>query len=63
MWYPSSAGGLRAQAQAPMLEWTLVTFSGLATRKGLDGVHGVVCGPTAPDSGRTPVQIHLTGEK
>eukprot|EP00973_Karenia_brevis_P073678 10239222-Karenia_brevis.AAC.1 len=50
MWYLSSAGGLSAQAQAPLPEGTLEALSGLATRKGLDGVHGVVCGPMAPDS-------------
>eukprot|EP00973_Karenia_brevis_P036008 4967108-Karenia_brevis.AAC.1 len=60
MWYPSSAGGLSAQAQAPMPEGTLVTLSGLASRTGREGVHGVACGPVAPDRGRTPVQIHLT---
>eukprot|EP00973_Karenia_brevis_P021043 2894473-Karenia_brevis.AAC.1 len=32
-WYPSSAGRLSAQAQVPM--GTLVTLTGLATRKGL----------------------------
>eukprot|EP00973_Karenia_brevis_P091256 12406588-Karenia_brevis.AAC.1 len=46
-----------------MPEGTLATLSGLATRRGLGGVHGVVCGPMAPDTGRTPVQIHLTGER
>eukprot|EP00973_Karenia_brevis_P017184 2359445-Karenia_brevis.AAC.1 len=46
-----------------MPEGTRVTLSGLATRKGFKGVHGEVCGPMAPDSGRTPVLIHLTSEK
>eukprot|EP00973_Karenia_brevis_P021395 2941373-Karenia_brevis.AAC.1 len=34
MWYLSSAGGVSAQAHAPMHEGTLVTLSGLATCKG-----------------------------
>eukprot|EP00973_Karenia_brevis_P094101 12420730-Karenia_brevis.AAC.1 len=64
MWHPSSsAGGPIAQAQAPLPEGTLVTLSWLATRKGLEGVHGVLGGPMAPDIGRTPVQNHLTGDK
>eukprot|EP00973_Karenia_brevis_P009521 1285276-Karenia_brevis.AAC.1 len=66
MWYPSPAGGLGAQAQAPMPDGTLVTLLGLATCKGFDGVHGVARGPVAQwhqTGDRTPIQIHLAGKR